>query len=115
MPYLNVKTNIEIHGSTVSKLLKELSMLMSESLGKPEQYVMVKMDVAQNMIFAGKDDPTAYVELASIGLEDDDCPLLSKTICGYLQAKLKIEPSRIYIEFKSLKRRYFGWNSKTFS
>lgn len=114
MPYLNVKTNLEIHNSTVSVLLQELSLLMAETLGKPEQYVMVQMDVGRNMIFAGTDEPTAHVELGSIGLDRDECPLLSKTICGYLLEKLKIEPSRVYIEFKELKRKKFGWNSKTF-
>ncbi len=66
------------------------------------------------LIFAGSDEPTAFVRLKSIGLPKNRCSELSEKICGFVEQELKVPPNRVFIDFKDLARDMFGWNAKTF-
>lgn len=83
-------------------------------LKKPESFVMVSIKADLPLMFGGTDEPTAFVRLKSIGLPEDRCPELSKEICDFLEQELKVQPNRVFIDFKALDRPLFGWNRKTF-
>ncbi len=112
MPVLSIHTNVSVKNNNA--LLKEASAIISQALGKPETYVMIRISDNENICFAGNNDPLAYVELTSLGLSSDQTTALSETICSFIQQNLNIDPARIYIKFSAPERAMFGWNSGTF-
>jgi phenylpyruvate tautomerase len=114
MPYLSIQTNVSIDDNQRSQLLKKISASVAEMLGKPESYVMVAMQGSAPMVFAGTDQPLAYLQLKSLGLPESSTPQFSASLCELLQAELDIPTERIYIEFSSPDRHMWGWNTKTF-
>ena len=59
----------EISGTRVaaSDLVREASSLVASLIGKPESYVMVSLRPETTMCFGGTEDPTAYLEVVSLG------------------------------------------------
>ncbi|BBO85028.1 hypothetical protein DSCO28_55940 [Desulfosarcina ovata subsp. sediminis] len=114
MPFFKIETNQPINPDGTQRILKKASQLVSEILGKPEQYVMVSIEPGQQMMFNGNDDPTAFVQLKSIGLAIDSCADFSSRICQFIAGELGIAADRVYIDFTDLERNMFGWNGKTF-
>ena len=114
MPLLKVQTNIRLEQAAESALLKQLSETVANELGKPERYVMVTIETDVTMLFAGSDQPTAYLELKSLGLPEEKSAELSKTLCGAIAQALSIASDRIYIEFSSPARHMWGWKGATF-
>ena len=112
MPYLKIQTNIRIKDKI--EIMQEATALLSTILGKPKQYIMVALEPASAMVFAGTDEPLAFLELKSIGLPENETAALSAEICEFIQKSLGISKERIYIEFSDVKRHLFGWNGKTF-
>ena len=114
MPYLKIQTNREVTDDAKQEILRKLSVLVSKNLGKPEKYVMVRLDPAHPMMFAGSATPCAYLELKSIGLLESKTETLSRVLCQFLNDELKIPPERVYIEFADAKASMWGWDSGTF-
>ena len=114
MPLLKLQTNLTIDQDKRAQLLKQLSQNVAEQLGKPERYVMISLEHNPDMLFAGSDQPLAYLELKSIGLPVSSCKELSNNFCGLLESLLGIKPDRIYIEFADAPRAQWGWNGGTF-
>jgi phenylpyruvate tautomerase PptA (4-oxalocrotonate tautomerase family) len=114
VPYLKIQTNREMAEDARQEILKKASVLVSKNLGKPEKYVMVRLDPPQAMMFAGSTLPCAYLELKSIGLPESKTETLSKVLCQLMLDDLKIPSERVYIEFADAKDSMWGWNSSTF-
>ena len=114
MPFLKIQTNQAIDEQRSAELLSRASQLVSQQLGKPENYVMVAIEPPQPMLFAGSAEPLAYLELKSIGLPESKTRDLSQALCKLMEEKLAINPARVYIEFADAPRAMWGWNSATF-
>jgi phenylpyruvate tautomerase PptA (4-oxalocrotonate tautomerase family) len=114
MPYLRIETNQRFKDADQNDFLKKASALIAESLGKPENWVMICFQPNAEMMFGGSEKPAAFVELKSIGLPTEQCGVLSDRICTFLEKALNLSSDRVFIEFKSLERPMFGWNRKTF-
>jgi len=114
MPYLKIQTNREIAPDTMQEILKKASVLISKNLGKPEKYVMARMDPSQPMLFAGSPAPCAYLELKSIGLPESKTEMLSKVLCQLMMDELQIPSDRVYIEFSDAPATMWGWDATTF-
>jgi len=114
MPYLNIQTNVAIDDTKKENLLKKASETTASILGKPESYVMVHLDSANGMLFAGSDEPLAYLQLKSLGLPEAQTSDFSQILCELMQTELGIEPGRVYIEFAGPERHMWGWNRGTF-
>lgn len=112
MPYFRIETNLQLTQEQCDALLAAASAQLAETLGKPEAYMMVEVVSGADLMFAGTREPSAYVELKSIGLKDT--PGLSRFVCGLLQAQLGIPPHRVYIEFIDIDPKRWGWNNSTF-
>lgn len=112
MPVLTINTNIKVE-TDPAQIVRELSALCANMLGKPESYVMVQLNQQQNLIFAGTDEAAALCSLTSLGMNDNNTASYSASLCGFLQERLGIPPARTYIEFKSPERSMFGWNNAT--
>jgi len=112
MPILHIHTNIGIDNQ--SDFLAQASTAVARALAKPESYVMILFSECKPMSFAGTQEPTAFLELKSLGLNGTQTTDLSKKLCLFLAHTLKIDASRIYIEFSAPERAMFGWNKSTF-
>ena len=112
MPLLELTTNTTINDC--QHIAQQASKLTAEILGKPESYVMVKIQPEQTLIFAGTDEPAAHVKLKSLGLAENSTADFSEKICSFISSQLNINSARIYIEFASPERHMWGWDGKTF-
>ena len=114
MPYLRIQTNCPVDDKTSDSIIQKASRLVSEQLGKPEQYVMVELNGGVAMSFASTLDPCAYLELKSINLPEDNTTQLSAALCEFIASEIQVTADRIYIEFANAERHLWGWNNKTF-
>ena len=112
MPVLQITTNVTIDNADA--LAKQASKLAAEILGKPESYVMVSINGAAELIFAGSNDPCAHLMLKSLGLPESETRTYSEKLCGFIEQQLGVSPSRTYIEFTNPERHMFGWDNRTF-
>ena len=115
MPFVSVTTNQSLSQSDKTKLLTELSSKCAEILGKSENYVMVRLNLDESILFAGMAEPALFAELFSIGLSALDIPTLSFDLCAFLSEKLEVSPKRIYLNFQDVPRGMWGRNSSTFA
>ena len=114
MPYLKIQTNIPISKIAEPNVLKHASALVAKELGKPEEYVMIALQPNTPMMFAGTDDPVAFLELKSIGLPAQETKRLSQALCGLIHEHLGIRPERVYVKFIDVRRGMWGWKGDTF-
>ena len=114
MPYLRIQTNLQIDQTRIGATLSRASALVAKELNKPETYVMVTFAPTQPMVFAGDDQPCAYLELKSIGLPESKTKNLSASLCHLMQTELGVSVDRVYIEFSDAPRAMWGWNNDTF-
>ncbi len=114
MPLLRIQTNRDIDARQRQELAVAASKTTADLLGKPENYVMVVIEPATSMLFAGSDEATAYLELKSINLPEDDTTRLSQGLCQLMEQHLGIPAARVYVEFANAQRHLWGFNGATF-
>ncbi len=114
MPYLKITTSQSIDAERKHNLLKAASKMVAAELGKPEQYMMVSAETPVSMMFAGTDQPCAFLELRGIGLPESKAGKLSQLLCGLVESQIGIPQDRVYINFADIKPSLWGWNGETF-
>ncbi len=112
MPFIRIHTNIEVPES--SAILKKLSELSAEKIGKPEAYVMTALEEKAPMTFGGSEEPLAFIECKSIGLGETQTKSLSASLCSFCEKELGIPQNRVYIEFAGARGSMWGWKGGTF-
>ena len=112
MPYLSIQTNNSVKDE--EKLVKEVSSLVASKLGKPESYVMVALQPEVTMVFGGEEGDAVFMQLKSIGLRESETEDLSAALCEFMDKKLGIDSSRVYIEFSNVNGSMWGWKGSTF-
>jgi phenylpyruvate tautomerase PptA (4-oxalocrotonate tautomerase family) len=114
MPLLRLETNAALPEDKRKGLLASLSTAVAETIGKPEQYVMVAASQAA-MMMSGKAGDAAFVDIRSIGgLNDDVNRQLSQKIGSLLKESLGVPPDRVYLNFTDVPAGNWGWNGDTF-
>jgi phenylpyruvate tautomerase PptA (4-oxalocrotonate tautomerase family) len=114
MPLLRLETSVALPEDKRKALLASLSKAVAETIGKPEQYVMVTASQAATLM-SGKPGDGAFVELRSIGgLSDEVNRKLSQQVCKLLKDSLGISPDRVYLNFTDVEASNWGWNGSTF-
>ena len=114
MPLLRLETSVSIPDDKRQALLASLSELVSETIGKPEQYVMVSVNPA-TIWMSGESGPAAFVDVRSVGgLSRELNRKLSEKVCGILHEHLGIPPDRTYLNFTDTEAANWGWNGRTF-
>lgn len=114
MPYLAVSTNAEISKETANLFLKEASQAVADVTGKPEQYVMVKIAAGQPLLFAGTDEPAAFLELKSIGFPHTGVEGIATSLCSLASQHLGIRGERIFVVFQDVKAAMWGQDGEMF-
>ena len=114
MPLLKLETTVDLTEEKRTGLLKSLSRIVAEVIGKPESYVMVSAAPAA-MLMAGESGNAAFVDIRSIGaLSPEVNRKLSKGVCTELSETLAIPSDRIYLNFSELGAAEWGWKGSTF-
>jgi phenylpyruvate tautomerase PptA (4-oxalocrotonate tautomerase family) len=114
MPYLAIQTNLPLNKRAERAILKTASALVAERLEKPESFVMVAIDADTPMLFAGSDDPVAFLELKAVGLPARRTKQLSEALCQLIEGHLGIARDRVYVKFIDVKGSMWGWKGDTF-
>jgi phenylpyruvate tautomerase len=114
MPYLAVRTNQVVEPEKYTAILQKASRLVAETLGKPEEYVMVTLETSARILFAGQSEPAAFVEWRAIGLPTGRTDELARLLCAFLQSELDIPADRVFINFNDVPANLWGWNGGTF-
>ena len=111
MPFIQINTSSK---SVVDNdlLQKEISKMVADLTGKPENYVMTMIQSNSQMTFAGSDEPCCFIKLKSIGALTPSS--MSKSLCELISSKTNIQANRIYVEFIDVKASNWGFNSSTF-
>ena len=114
MPLLKLETTVALSDDKRKALLASLSKAVSETIGKPEDYVMITISPAA-MLMAGSPGDAAFVDLRSIGgLRGDVNRQLSQKVCGLLNESLGVPQNRIYLNFTDVPAANWGWKGNTF-
>jgi len=114
MPCLRVQVSAVAADEKKKAVLNVLSAVVSEILGKPEQYVMIVMEQSAIMM-SGSDAPAAFVDMRSIGkLNQKTNTQLTQRICAVFEEKLGIPAERVFLNFTDVAASNWGWNSRTF-
>jgi len=114
VPYFTVQTNLNITPTRQRDFLARATELLETQLGKSRQHIMVNLQPGQAMVFGGSSEPAAFASLKSIGLQEEQCPVLAEALSRLIQESLEISPERIFLELLDIERSRFAWNSKTF-
>ena len=115
MPFFKIETNTEkLNDNQANAFIAAASEFVSSLLEKPERYVMVSYQHNPDMIFNGKNNALAYIELKSLGLNEEKTSEYAEKICDFVHETLDVSPDRIYIEFTNAQRHLWGWDNKTF-
>jgi phenylpyruvate tautomerase len=114
MPYLMIQTNLPLGKKAERAILKNASTLVAEQLEKPESFVMIALQPDTPMVFAGSDDPVAFLELKSVGLPARRTKDLSEALCQLIEGHLGIPRDRVYVKFIDVKGAMWGWKGDTF-
>ena len=114
MPLLKLETTVVLSEDKRQALLASLSKIVAETIGKPQQYVMVTASQAAIQM-SGSPGDAAFVDVRSIGgLTGEVNRKLSKKVCELLHESLGIPPNRIYLNFTDVQASHWGWNGNTF-
>ena len=109
-----IQTNLPLGKKAERSILKNASTLVAELLGKPESFVLVALHTNTSMLFAGSDDPVAFLELKSVGLPARKTKDLSESLCQLIEGHLGIPRDRVYVKFIDVKGAMWGWKGDTF-
>ena len=114
MPYLKITTGQFVDENARQRLLSTASKAIVAELGKPEEYMMVSLESGVLMLFGGTEEPSAFLELRSIGLTEAKAATLPALLCGLMESGIGIHKDRVYINFTDVPPHLWGWNGETF-
>lgn len=115
MPLVHFRTNKFLSDGGGQAAALELSEVVAEILGKPEEFVQVVVEGGRAMAFGGTVEPTAQLDIASIGLTKSQAENCSYRLCKLIELRFLIPPDRIYIRMSDHDREFWGWKGKTFA
>jgi phenylpyruvate tautomerase PptA (4-oxalocrotonate tautomerase family) len=114
MPLLRLETNAPLSDDARKNLTASLSRTVADTIGKPEQYVMITITPA-TLLMSGKPGNAAFADVRSLGGLGGDVPrLLAQRVCKLLNDSLGIPPERVFLNFTDVKPANWGWNGNTF-
>lgn len=115
MPLLKLQTSATVSDETQQDLIAATSKLMAETIGKPEQYVMITLETKVPIMMAGKQGDAAFADVRSIGgLSGSINKQISQKLAAVLEEHLGIAADRVYLNFTSMTGENWGWRGGTF-
>lgn len=115
MPMLKMQTSVKLDGNKKETLLQKLSATLTETTGKPEEYVMVVIEDDGAILMGGKSVHGACIDIRGIGgFNKKVNSVASQKICELLEQETGIKPRDVYITFTDVAAQNWGWNGGTF-
>ncbi|MCI9449788.1 MAG: hypothetical protein HFE30_06005 [Clostridiales bacterium] len=113
MPYIEIKTNIDIN---VDKR-RELTAILGERItvfpGKTERWLMTSVTGGLDMTFAGSDEPCIMAQVSIFGsAKPETYEKMTAVLCEELSSALGVDGSRIYVKYEECS--LWGWNGANF-
>ena len=116
MPLIKVHYPTELEPRMLHSLSSSLTELTAKALGKSSDFVMTVFQKTELQSF-GSDihSPSLFIEVKNVGsLPTETTSTLSSKISELCSELIKVQSSRIYIDFQESPRHLWGWNGKTF-
>ena len=109
MPFINVKTNLEVSDEKEKKIKSSLGQAITAIPGKSEGWLMVGIQDNYKLYFRGTDEPAAMVEVSIFGNpSSDSLEILTSNITGIILNDLGISTDRVYVSYVTTEN--WGWN-----
>lgn len=101
MPFINLKTNVEITKETSLELKSKFGELISLLPGKSETWLMVELEGSKEMYFRGSDEALAILEVKVYGtmLDEEKSNKLTRALTEATHKILKVPSERIYVAY----------------
>jgi phenylpyruvate tautomerase PptA (4-oxalocrotonate tautomerase family) len=113
MPFVDIRTSATPSDKIKHQLLRDLVEITSKHLGKSPDVTMAAVVAGEALFFRGKDDPSACLEIRSIGLPDAaGRDALCAELTSLVDEVLDIPPDRVFVIFRDIPRDQFGVNGK---
>ena len=101
MPYIKLKTNVEISKEKQVQLKDIFGKKISLLPGKSEYYLMVEIEDQRALYFQGSDAPCAILEVKLYSSSSRaETASLSKVLTDSVSSSLQIDSDRIYVEYE---------------
>lgn len=94
MPYIHVSTNVPKAGVDASAAVRALSKAVSETLGKPEAYIMAQLDLEVPMLFQASDAVSNLSSVWCMCSTGSNCAYASRARSSTCAASARSAPSR---------------------
>jgi phenylpyruvate tautomerase PptA (4-oxalocrotonate tautomerase family) len=115
MPLLKLQTSATVSDEKQQTLIAATSKLIAETIGKPEQYVMVTLETKVPIMMAGKQGDAAFADVRSIGgLNNSVNKEISQKLAAALQEHVGVAADRVYLNFTAMTAENWGWRGGTF-
>lgn len=113
MPYIEVKTNVQVNEVTKENLHRILGKKIALIPGKTERWLMTDVAGDKSMSFGGDSAGCAMVEVALFGKAADEAyDALTAAICESVGEALCISGDRVYVKYEEVS--HWGWNGMNF-
>ncbi|XP_054767482.1 macrophage migration inhibitory factor-like [Lytechinus pictus] len=114
MPILEIFTNVKAE-AIPDGFLKNLNSVWQKAIGKPMQYMCVRLAPGETMNFGGTAEPCALLNVRSIGkLGKEENNAISKALTAEM-GKLGVAPDRMYAVFTDISPQDVGFKNTTFA
>lgn len=114
MPIVEIKLTNALPDNKQAELMKSLSKITADVLGKPELYVMLTIEFCPIMM-GGEPGNAAWIEIHSIGgLNKNVSNQLAKEITAAIGKTTQIPGNRIYIALNEIRAAGLALNGQTF-
>jgi phenylpyruvate tautomerase len=115
MPFLHVVTSAPVTPAARA-LMGDLATLLARELGKPQAYVMTRLETGALMTFGASAEPTCCVEVKNVGTFGRELTrLLTRAITERVSQALAIPGGRIYVELVEVAPELWGHDGETFA
>ncbi len=114
MPYINMKTSIEVTKEKEIELKEKLGQAIALIPGKSEEWLMVAIEGDQALYFKGDSEkPIAFVEVKLFGSAAKEAyQKMTARLTRILMEELGISPDQIFITYQEIE--HWGWNGSNF-
>lgn len=114
MPYMHVRTNVQVNEEKRLALKKAFGEAISLLPGKNESWLMVDIEDEACLFFAGEGDrPLAMVEAELLGKSTPAAyEKLTARVCEIMQRELAVSPDGVYVKYAEVD--HWGYNGRNF-
>ena len=116
MPLIKIHYSFEVQQKQLHQLTAVLTEILSEVLGKSEEFIMTIFQKTELQSFGSKiNPPSLYAEVKNVGsISAETSTQLARDLTNALIVSFDVSASRVYIEFQESERHHWAWNGKTF-